>query len=641
MSRTRRRHLLFALAAATLTLVPAPHRAAARLPGEEMTPAGVRRDTAVYVPMRDGTEIAVEVLLPASHRRGDRWPVLLRPTRYWRAAQRGWGLRLLAALHLIKAENLVDAQRDSFNRRGFAVVVADARGSGASGGQRVVELSPDEIADMGEVATWAARQPWSNGRVGTFGVSYDGDAAELAAAASSPALRAVMPLYADFDSQALLEPGGVLLRGFVQPWSDGVRALDRDDVCAAAGVGGLRCWWARQVVPGVKRVDADPRGDHLRALVAQHQNLDVATAVGAAEFSDDRLRTPGAEIGFGDISAFGWRRQIEASAVPMMVWCGWMDAGTCDGALIRYRTFANPQILVIGPLSHGGAWNADPLAGTHQPPVPPRPEQYAMQADFFARLLRHDPPDPIASIIRYYTMGEGAWHTTPTWPPAGLEPTRLYLAADRRLASAPPAAAATADPAAAGDTYQVDFSASSGTRTRWHTQLGGGDVVYADRAGEDRKLLVYTGPPLATDLEITGSPILTLVIASTAADGAVHAYLEDVAADGRVTYLDEGVFRLLHRREVDPATLPYAPLGPAHSFRRADAAPLVPGEAVTVRFALYPTSLLLRRGHRLRLALAGADAGLFQRYPATGAVTWTIHREPGRASFLEIPARAR
>lgn len=56
----------------------------------------------------------------------------------------------------------------------------------------------------------------------------------------------------------------------------------------------------------------------------------------------------------------------------------------------------------------------------------------------------------------------------------------------------------------------MDFSASSGKQTHWHTQLGGGDLVYPNRAAEDRKLLTYTGPPLASDVEITGSLVLTL-----------------------------------------------------------------------------------------------------------------------------------
>jgi predicted acyl esterase len=58
-------------------------------------------------------------------------------------------------------------------------------------------------------------------------------------------------------------------------------------------------------------------------------------------------------------------------------------------------------------------------------------------------------------------------------------------------------------------------------------------VVYGDRAVADKKLLKYTSPPLMTDLEITGFPVLTLQMASTTSDGTLHAYLEDVAPTGR------------------------------------------------------------------------------------------------------------
>jgi putative CocE/NonD family hydrolase len=631
----RRIGLMIAIWSALAAAAAAAASARGSLPGEERTPSGLRRNTAVYVAMRDGVEIAVDVWLPAHHRPGDRWPALMKTTPYWRSSDLGWGMRFLTALHWKRVESLIDQQRAYFNGRGFVVLKVDARGSGASGGQRVVEYSPDEVADLGEVAAWAARQAWSNGRVGTFGVSYDGDAAELAAVPNQPAVRAVMPLYDDFDTQALVQPGGVLLAAFVKTWGGLVAALDRNDLCAAAGAHGFQCWLARQMSKGVKRVDADPRGIRLAQLVAQHHTLDVAATVAKAEFRDDALVVAGDTYRFQDISPYGLRRQIESAGVPMMVWCGWMDASPCEGALIRYRTFSNPQVVVIGPLSHGGDFNADPFAASHTPPEPPLPEQYKIQADFFDRALRRDPPEQIESTIRYYTMGEGKWHTTKVWPPEGLQTERLYLAESNGLQQLPP------DVASASDSYRVDFTASSGKQTRWHTQLGGGDVIYPDRAGEDKKLLIYTAPPLESDVEITGSPVLTLELASTASDGAVHAYLEDVAPDGRVTYLDEGLLRVIHRKEVDPASLPYAPLGPAHSFLRRDAEPLQPGQAATIRFALFPTSIVLRRGHRLRLALAGADAGLFARYPAAGPVVWTVYRERGRASFLEVPVHRR
>jgi putative CocE/NonD family hydrolase len=605
-----------------------------KIPGSERIPAGYRQTTSVYVKMRDAVEIALTVLLPPDLQPGERVPTLMRTTRYWRSTQVGFGLRAMAALHLFDLATLVDQQTKYFNDRRFAVVLADARGSGASGGRRAIEYSQAEVADMGEVAAWAAQQPWSNGRVGTFGVSYDGNTAELAAAANQPAILAVMPLYDDFDSQALIQPGGVALRGFVEQWSRLVAALDHDDVCGVDDVKGWNCWKDREMTPGVQPVDADPHGKHLSQLVRQHRNVNIGDAVLNTEFRDDLLTTELGGIRFSDISPYGLRKQIESSNVPMMAWCGWLDADSCEGALIQYCTFTNPQQLVIGPLSHGGDFDVDPFADKHLPPVPTPEEQFKIEADFFDQTLRRVPPAKMDSFIRYYTMGEAKWHTTNAWPPKGSVNERLFFARRNTLTPSAP----TASEPQGADTYIVDFTASSGTQTRWHTQLGGGDVVYPDRAPEDLKLLTYTTAPLAADLEITGSPVLSLEMSSTTSDGAIHAYLEDVAPTGRVTYLDEGIFRIIHRKEVhDLTSLPYQPLGPAHSFLRLDAAPMKPGEVATVRFSLFPTSVVVRKGHSIRIALGGADASLFQRYPATGMPTWTIYRETGLFSFLDLP----
>jgi hypothetical protein len=248
-------------------------------------------------------------------------------------------------------------------------------------------------------------------------------------------------------------------------------------------------------------------------------------------------------------------------------------------------------------------------------------------------VLRNETPEPIESSVRYYTMGEGRWHTTKTWPPEGFSTEHLYFGERNTLNAAAPSAAS------ASDSYAVDFSASTGKQTRWHTGFGGGDVVYPDRAEADKELLVYTSEPLNADLEITGTPVLTVEMSSTTSDGAIHAYLEDVSPEGTVTYVNEGLLRLIDRKEVDPKSLTYEPLGPAHSFLRKDAEPLIPGEAARIRLALYPTSVLLRKGHRIRVALAGADAGIFQRYPKDGTPTWTIYREAQRASFIDLPVR--
>jgi putative CocE/NonD family hydrolase len=557
----------------------------------------------------------------------------MRTTRYWREPEIGWTARALLGLHLLHPQDLVDDQVLYFTRRRFAIVLVDARGSGASSGSRPMEFSRAEVADMGEVAAWAARQAWSNGRIGTFGISYEGNTAEMAAVPNQPAVRAVMPLYDEFDQWEQIGSAGVISRTFLDDWSRVVGALDRNDVCGSNGTTGWRCWRDRLMTPGVRPVDADPHGTRLATFVGQHHNVNVADAVRKIEFRDDRIPMVGDSIGIPELSPYGMRSEIEASRAPMMVWCGWLDGDGCEGSISRYHMFTNPQVVIMGPLSHGGGFNVDPFGANHLPPAPTTEEQDRMEADFFDRVLRGDSAQRIESSIRYYTMGEGQWHTTTTWPPTGWSTRRLYFGPAHTLSVAMPA------PESASDAYTVDFTASTGTHTRWNTGLDGSDVIYPDRAGEDCKLLFYDSEPLAADLEITGTPVLTLVLASTTSDGAVHAYLEDVAPQGRVTYVDEGILRVINRKEVDPKTLPYPPQGPAHSYLRRDAEPLTPGMPATIRLSFYTTSVMLHRGHRLRVALAGADSLQFRRYPATLAPTWTVYREARRASFVELPVR--
>jgi len=115
------------------------------------------------------------------------------------------------------------------------------------------------------------------------------------------------------------------------------------------------------------------------------------------------------------------------------------------------------------------------------------------------------------------------------------------------------------------------------------------------------------------------------------ADGRLFAYLEDVAPDGRVAYVTEGQLRALHRR----LSRDRAPLGvPARSFRREDAQPLPAGEIGEIVFDLLPISWRFERGHRVRLALAGADA---DHFVASRPSTLRVHRSRRHPSYLELP----
>jgi putative CocE/NonD family hydrolase len=165
-------------------------------------------------------------------------------------------------------------------------------------------------------------------------------------------------------------------------------------------------------------------------------------------------------------------------------------------------------------------------------------------------------------------------------------------------------------------------------------------VIYGNRADQDAKLLTYTTEPLESDVEITGTVELELHVASTHEDGAFYAYLEIVDPLGTVRYITEGQMRAIHRKPCE-SNPPYPLWGPCHSFEEGDALPLVPGEPAVIRFGLFSTSVLAPAGHRLRIALAGHDGSVFDRYPAAGDPTWTVYRARTRASGVTIPMKIR
>jgi len=115
-----------------------------------------------------------------------------------------------------------------FVTRGYAYVIVDVRGSGASFGTRRAELGPREVRDGSEVVDWIVRQPWSDGRVGATGVSYVGTTAELLLVNQHPAVKAIVPQFSLFDAYPdIVFPGGVQHTWFLKIWAQVVSAMDR------------------------------------------------------------------------------------------------------------------------------------------------------------------------------------------------------------------------------------------------------------------------------------------------------------------------------------------------------------------------------------------------------------------------------
>ncbi len=227
-------------------------------------------------------------------------------------------------------------------------------------------------------------------------------------------------------------------------------------------------------------------------------------------------------------------------------------------------------------------------------------------------------------------MCEEKWKTTNIWPPKGSTTQPWYLSENNTLSQSPQKTKS------GEDRYTINFEATTGKTNRWHTQLGGPAVIYPDRAEEDSKLLTYTSLPLTKDIEITGHPVITLYVTSTATDGSFFIYLEDVDPTGKVTYITEGQLRAIHRKiSADPP--PYNLLVPYHSFKRKDAMPLVLGEIAELKFGLLPTSVLVKKDHQMRIAIAGHDKDTFARIPSKGTPVITVIRNKLHPSFIDLP----
>jgi len=575
--------------------------------------------TSVYVPARDGTRLAVDIWLPADLPESTRLPTVFTLTRYWRSL--GFRQDTLAWQKHYEEAKLLTA-------RGYAFVVADSRGAGASFGTRECEFSETEIGDVEGLIEWIACQLWSNGKVFSTGTSYTGNTALLCASDKPPCLKTVVPFAADFDVYAqLIRPGG-LESFFTRDWGAGVWSMDQNDIETL--VNNMATPPPEPIannVTGIRPVDDDQDGSLLAAALEEHtENFNVGIVADHLNFRNQGART--SKLIYRS-SVFSHRDAIERSAVPIHYRTGWLDAGTQQGALSLFNTFSNPMRVTIGPWNHGNTSRADPFIIDE-----PQALQPAEKIDLILNSLSYSDVDNEASspkmgILEYYTYGENVWKTTKTWPLPETQITRLYLAGDHTLNAKAPGQDSNED------IYCIDPTTTTGLSNRWHTNLGGGSICYPDRRDEDKKLLIYETPPLQQDTEITGHPLLRLFVASNKEECDFLVYLEDVAPDGTVYYITEGCLRLGNRKiNTQP---PYAFEGPYHSCRVEDYQALVPGEVTEIKLGLFPTSVLFRKGHRIRLAIAGADEGTFLPLENIENTQWRIQHNNQYPSYLELP----
>ncbi|HUA14806.1 MAG TPA: CocE/NonD family hydrolase [Verrucomicrobiae bacterium] len=430
---------------------------------------GVRMEQA-WIPMKDGVRLAATLYMPDGGKSSDRFPALLEYLPYRKddgTAAEDYG------------------KHAYFARRGYVGVRVDIRGFGASEGvppER--EYSEQEQQDGEQVIAWLAHQPWSNGNVGMFGISWGGFTAMQMAMRHALGLKAIVAV-------------------------DATAELFHDDV---------------HYVDGIAHVDEF------------ELNMDMAEGwVGAPDYSLDekilgpRFNSPPWSLLYLKHQHDGpfWRdrvRPLSEITIPSFLIGGLQD-GYRDNVPDMLMKSKAPIKAIVGPWNHSFPNNAD---------FGPRVEWRDQAVRWFDHWLKgrdtgveHDPrlviymqhwhpPDPNLPSV------PGEWRREDVWPPKDAQPETFYLQPDHTLGESEAAQA----------THQLKYVPTVGVEAGfWWGEL------LSDTRPVDAFSLVYDSAPLEKDMAILGRPHALLQASASAPLADWFARLSDVAPDGEVTQI--------------------------------------------------------------------------------------------------------
>lgn len=454
--------------------------------------------------------------------------------------------------------------------RGYTVVIQGTRGRYESGGQH--HPLRGERQDGIDTLRWIAQQPWYDGRLGMWGTSYFGYTQWVLADRVAPGPSALGIQLASTDFYAMFYPGGAFSLETALFWA--VRSRGDSDVIPEPEV-------LQRGYDGFPLSDADTR------------------AVGAIPFFNDLVSHPEKDQYWIEVDGEDRTRMLKA---PVLLMAGWYDpflpAQIAD--FMRIRREAPPKIgmasrLIVGPWSHWGTvsfpggltpgnWRVDSLG-----PSVPWFDQHLRAAD--ARVGQ-------AAPVRIYVMGEHTWRDEQEWPLARTRYTAYYLrsggrangvAGDGLLAFTAPEAPEPPD------SYVYD--PVNPVPTMGGAMLGPRSGTARQNEVEARPdVLVYTTPPLAEDLEVTGPVRLVLFVSTTVSHTDFTAKLVDVHPDGSAYNVSEGI------------------------LRRGYGGPTGTGadRPTEIEIDLWPTGMVFLKGHRIRLEVSSSNYPRFDRNPNTG-----------------------
>ena len=562
--------------------------------------------TDVMVPMRDGVKLATDIYFPTQEgkRLTEKLPVIMVRTPYNKS--RG-GSANRSAIY--------------WASHGYVSVYQDTRGRYNSEG--VWHMLDDDGRDGYDAAEWTVSQDWSNGKIGMFGTSYVGGTQHAMALEDAPGLTTIIPT----DAMSNL--------GYYSMRYDGAYELRFWNWIHWAGQSGGRQSRDSATKEMLEEfIEVENRRKYLELFPVRKGTTPLKFMPEYEDWLVNAMKEGGNTDFWKQNNVRDYTHNYKD--IPVYLVGGWYDSwgvNTTENYMALSKSIEGPVYLIMGPWIHGrqGQFSHGQVsfgeAAAMSDPMAWRLQWYDKWLKQKETAVGKD--DPFKTPVRIFVMGTGDgsmtadsllnhggyWRNENEWPLARTEQTPYYFHEGGMMAIGKPSerSASTdfvADPDDPVSTIGGNTSSGGGILLQGAWDQKGGDHVWNWKLpiplSARNDVVVFQTEPLEEDVEVTGEIRVRLWASSSAKDTDFTAKLIDVYPPspaypgGFDLNIGDGIMRARFRDS------------------RTEEKLMKPGEVYLFEIRLYPSSNVFKKGHRIRVDIAGSNFPRFDVNPNTG-----------------------
>src|SRR5689334_1084608 len=546
----------------------------------------------VQIPLRDGTLLCADIFRPdvGNMSGSEKVPAIMNISVYQK--DKLWvppaDLEEKANPHM----NWETANPEWWCPRGYACVRIDSRGTGKSPGKSDPS-SYQESLDFYDAIEWIAKRPWCSGSIGTLGISYHASSQWRVANQQPPSLKCIIPWEGRADQyRDQCYHGGIFSLGFVGNW------------------------WLTHTA---------------------HHLLGRPRSYNPDAFHNDMIWN----LMRNDLDSEFWRQcsaRWENITVPVFT------AGNWGGYSLHLR--GNTEGYTQAASKHK---KLRIHTGTHFHPFHSeegRLDQLRWM-DYWLKGIDTGIMDEPPVKLEIRTGGSEKpypFRFENEWPLARTQWTKYYLRFDKKeQGHEEMAVEGTLVTEAPKAEAKLSYSASGMTKAG----VASGSSLSTTHGGAARLGVSFQTEAMTADTEITGPIVMNLWVSSTTEDMDVFVTLRNIGPDGKEVFevgqhgqpvpLTKGWLRASHRKTDPKKSLPYRPFH-SHNERWW----LENNQPVEMQIEVWPTCIVLKKGHKLRVDVQprdGVGSAPYTHYHAdyNAGATNTIYSGGDKQSYITLP----